>query len=151
MSLPPIIEVEDLIKIFTKKGVLIFDVSNGQNARTNYEKEHLAGAFFVDTNTQLANIKNDLSIGGRHPLPDHKAFAETLTALGITKDSHVILYDDKNGSNAAARFWWMLKSAGHQKVQVLNGGLNQAREKHFPLSSKAEVPQRAHELYPTDQ
>jgi thiosulfate/3-mercaptopyruvate sulfurtransferase len=46
-----------------------------------------------------------------------------LTKLGITNSSHVVIYDDKNGANAAARFWWMLRAIGHEKVQVLNGGL----------------------------
>jgi thiosulfate/3-mercaptopyruvate sulfurtransferase len=55
-----------------------------------------------------------------------------LTKLGITNSSHVVIYDDKNGANAAAaRFWWMLRSIGHEKVQVLNGGLQQAENKGF--------------------
>ena len=35
----------------------------------------------------------------------------------VTKDTHVIVYDNKNGSNAAARFWWMIKSICHEKAQ----------------------------------
>ena len=58
--------------------------------------------------------------------------------LGISKDSHVIIYDDKNGANSAARFWWMLKSAGHNNVQVLNGGIQEAEKIGFPLNSGQE-------------
>lgn len=130
---------------------MIFDASNRNQAKANYEAEHLEGAFFVDLNTQLAAIKSDLSDGGRHPLPRIETFAETLTGLGISKDKHLIIYDDNNGSNASARFWWMLKSAGHQKVQVLNGGLNQAKRKHFPMSSKTEPVKKASEPYRMDQ
>jgi thiosulfate/3-mercaptopyruvate sulfurtransferase len=143
----PIMEVEELLKIYKKANVMIFDVSNGKNAKDNYEKEHLDGAFFVDLNTQLADVKNDLSIGGRHPLPKIETFSNTLTELGISKEKHIIIYDDKNGSNAAARFWWMLKSVGHEKVQVLNGGLNQAKENNIPLSSKPVNYKRATEPY----
>jgi thiosulfate/3-mercaptopyruvate sulfurtransferase len=135
MRISPIIEVEELRRIYKNSDVLIFDVSNSKNARANYESEHLEGAFFVDLNTQLADIKSDLSEGGRHPLPKIETFARTLTDLGISKDKHIVIYDDKNGSNASARFWWMLRSVGHEKVQVLNGGLNQARRNGFPLSS----------------
>jgi thiosulfate/3-mercaptopyruvate sulfurtransferase len=39
----------------------------------------------------------------------------------------VVIYDDKQAGNAAARFWWMLKAIGHAKVQVLNGGLQSAK------------------------
>ncbi len=151
MNKSPIIEVDELLKIHKNADVMIFDVSNYKNAQENYEIEHIEGAFFVDLNTQLANIKRDFTDGGRHPLPDIATFATTLTDLGISKDKHLILYDDKNGSNAAARFWWMLKSVGHEKVQVLNGGLNQAKKNNFPLSSKAEEIKKAAEPYTIDQ
>lgn len=151
MSISPIIEVDELLKIHKSANVLIFDASNSKNAKNNYETAHLEGAFFVDLNTQLADIKDDFSEGGRHPLPPIHVFAKTLTDLGISKDKHVVIYDDKNGSNAAARFWWMLQSAGHEKVQVLNGGLNQAKKYNFPLSSKTERVQTLSEPYQIDQ
>ena len=151
MRISPIIEVSELLKIYKHSDVLIFDVSNSKNAKINYENEHLEGAFFVDINTQLADIKSDVSEGGRHPLPKIESFAKTLTELGISKDKHIIIYDDKNGSNAAARFWWMLKSVGHEKVQVLNGGLNAAKEHHFPMNSNVETIKRASEPYPIDK
>lgn len=138
MQISPIITVQELLTIHKNPQVLLFDVSNGKDAKANYEAAHLDGAFFVDLNTQLANIKSDTAIGGRHPLPPIEDFAKTLSALGISKTSHVIIYDDKNGSNAAARFWWMLKAVGHDKVQVLNGGINEAKKHDFPVSSKQE-------------
>lgn len=138
MSVCPIIETEELLNIYLHSEVMIFDVSNHKNAKSNYENQHIKGAYFIDLNTQLADIKNDLSQGGRHPLPDIKDFAKTLSDFGISKEKHIIIYDDKNGSNAAARFWWMLKSVGHQKVQVLNGGFQQAKKNNFPLSSEKE-------------
>lgn len=151
MKAGPVIEVDELLRIFQKPDVKIFDVSNHKNAKANYEAGHLENAFFVDLNSQLADIKSDLSLGGRHPLPDIKAFAKTLADLGISENDHVVIYDDKSGSNAAARFWWMLKSAGHDKVQVLNGGLTQAKKQKFPLRSGIEIPESTIEPYPVDQ
>ena len=151
MGISPIIEVGELLKIYKNSDVMIFDVSNSKNAKINYETEHIEGAFFVDLNTQLADIKNDFSEGGRHPLPKIEIFAKTLTDLGISKNKHIVIYDDKNGSNASARFWWMLKSAGHEKVQVLNGGLNQAKNNNFPLSSKKENVETLSEPYQSDK
>lgn len=147
MRISPIIEVDELLKIYKNPAVMIFDVSNSRNAKANYETEHIEGAFFIDLNTQLADIKTDISEGGRHPLPIIETFAKTLTSLGITKNKHIVIYDDKNGSNASARFWWMLKSVGHEKVQVLNGGLNQAKENYFPMSSKTEISTKDSEPY----
>jgi thiosulfate/3-mercaptopyruvate sulfurtransferase len=52
----------------------------------------------------------------------------------------VVVYDDKNGANAAARFWWMLRSIGHEKVQVLSGGIQAAIQVGFPTSSEVVIP-----------
>lgn len=147
MRQSPIIEIDELLKIYHQEDVMIFDVRNGNNAKKNYEAEHLSGALFIDVNTQLADIQDDLANGGRHPLPSIETFAKTLTETGITKNKRIILYDDKNGANAAARFWWMLRAAGHAKVQVLNGGLQQAKKNNFPMSSKKEVFLKAAENF----
>ncbi|MBU1371952.1 MAG: sulfurtransferase [Bacteroidetes bacterium] len=138
----PIIQAADLLNLYPSENLIILDVSNGKNAKSNYEKQHLDDAVFVDLNTDLADIKDDFALGGRHPLPDLIAFSKTLSNLGISKSSHVILYDESNGSNAAARFWWMLKSVGHEKVQLLNGGIKEAEKVNFPINDKVEIPKK---------
>lgn len=148
-TISPIIQASELLKLYKSENLIIVDVSNGKSAKSNYDAKHLDGALFVDLNTQLAEIKEDLSIGGRHPLPKIENFAKTLSNLGISPKSHVVIYDDKNGSNAAARFWWMLKSIGHEKVQVLNGGIQEAEKTNFPLSLKTEITNKT-ELYKVD-
>ena len=138
MSTPvsPIIEINELLELYGNEKVIIIDASDGQYNKTNYQSKHLDKALFVDLSTQLANIGGNASKGGRHPLPGNDQFSETLTNLGITEKSHVVIYDDKGGSNAAARFWWMLKSIGHEKVQVLNGGIQEAERTGFPINSE---------------
>ena len=131
----PIISASELLQLYPLDELVLIDVSNGKDARSNYEAKHLDGALYVDLNTQLADIKDDVSVGGRHPLPSIDTFSKTLGHLGITPESHVVVYDDKNGSNAAARFWWMLKAVGHDKVQVLNGGFQEAEKAHFPTNA----------------
>jgi thiosulfate/3-mercaptopyruvate sulfurtransferase len=141
-NISPIIQAADLLKLYQTKKLVIADASAGKNTKLNYQQKHLDGALFVDMDTQLASIKDDAANGGRHPLPTVEQFAETLGNLGISADSHVIIYDDKNGSNAAARFWWMLKAVGHNKVQVLNGGLQEAEKAGLPVNDKIVIPQR---------
>lgn len=140
MRLPisPLIEVDELRTLLENDNLVIIDASGGQSARKNFEAKHLKGARFVDLETQLADIGKDVSIGGRHPLPKTEDFANVIGELGINPQSHVVVYDDKQGSNAAARFWWMLKAAGHEKVQVLNGGIQQAEKQNFPMSAEVE-------------
>ncbi|MCZ4242780.1 sulfurtransferase [Pedobacter punctiformis] len=135
-KISPIISPEDLILLNPENYILI-DASAGSKAR--YDESHLNGALFADVNNDLANV-TDFAVGGRHPLPTFEQFGITIGKFGITKDSHVIVYDDKNGGNAAARLWWMLKSIGHEKVQVINGGFDAAIKAGFKLSAKVETP-----------
>lgn len=151
MKRSPLIEVTDLLKIHKQSDMLIFDVSNSPNARKNFETEHLEGAFFIDLNRQLADIKTDLSKGGRHPLPEISSFVMTLSKLGIEPSKQIVIYDDTNGSNAAARFWWMLRAVGHKSVQVLNGGLNEAKKNGFPLSLIVANPTPTDYLYSVNE
>ncbi len=151
MKLSPIIEVEELLQIYKSPDVMIFDARNSKNSSVEFDTEHIEGAYFIDLNVQLSDIKSDFSDGGRHPLPKIENFATTLTNLGISKDKHIVIYDDQSGSNASARFWWMLKSVGHEKVQVLNGGLSHAKTKNFPLSSRQEIIKKASEDYKVDK
>ena len=139
-NLSPIIKPAALLSLYQNEDLILIDASNGKDAKENYTKKHLEGALHVDLNTQLAHIKKDVSIGGRHPLPSLEEFSVVLTSLGITPKKHIVIYDDKNGSNAAARFWWMLKSIGHEKVQVLDGGFEATVKIGFPISSKKEIP-----------
>lgn len=136
----PIITPSELLDAVQSNAIVLVDATNSPTAYQNYQQSHLQGALFVDVNTQLADIKEDVSIGGRHPLPTVEQFSKTLTDLGITPETWVVVYDDKNGANAAARFWWMLRSIGHQKVQVLSGGIQAAIQAGFPTSSAVEVP-----------
>lgn len=149
-SLSSIIDTTELKKIILNENLIIVDASASENSRLNYENKHIENAIFVDLNSQLADIKNDFAIGGRHPLPDIIKFSETLSELGISPDSHIIIYDEKTSSNAASRFWWMLKAIGHQKVQVLNGGLEAAEKYNIPLSS-AKVEIKRTDLYPIQE
>jgi thiosulfate/3-mercaptopyruvate sulfurtransferase len=147
-NISPIIQASELLDLYKSKNLVLIDANTGINAKANYEEKHLDGALFVDLNSQLADIKEDASIGGRHPLPKIEDFAQTVANLGISSASRVVIYDDKNGSNAAARLWWMLKSLGHEKVQVLNGGFQEAEKIGFPTSSKTEIVTKA-EAYKT--
>jgi len=132
----PLIKSEELLTLLNSSDIVLIDARAGINAEENYKSEHLKGARYVDLNRDLATIDCNPANGGRHPLPSLEKFSKVLSKLGILPSSHVIVYDDKNGSNAAARFWWMLRSIGHEKVQVLNGGLQAAVKAGFPLSSE---------------
>ena len=146
----PIINPEELLQLKDASETILIDARAGINAEENYKNKHLKNARYVDLNRDLATVEKDPANGGRHPLPTFAKFAEALSKLGISPQDHVIIYDDKNGSNAAARFWWMLKAAGHEKVQVLNGGLQSALKIGFPTSAEIGNFQPA-EHYPVSE
>jgi thiosulfate/3-mercaptopyruvate sulfurtransferase len=136
----PLISASDLMKFRHNEDVVLIDTRMGKNIKNIYQQKHLSGALHVNLNEQLSDIKADAANGGRHPLPTTEKFSKILLSLGINPKSHVILYDDKNGAIASARFWWMLKAIGHDNVQVLNGGLKEAEKAGFPMNANIETP-----------
>ena len=135
---PPLIEATELQAFIHDDFVVLIDIRTGPNAKEAYEMNHLKGALFVDLDTDLAEIHENPAQGGRHPLPEIGKFTHFLGQLGISPEKRVIVYDDKSGANAAARFWWMLKALGHENVQVINGGLQAALLCDLPCSSGFE-------------
>ncbi|MET3029125.1 sulfurtransferase [Flavobacterium sp. UW10123] len=134
-----LITAQELIELNATSKIILIDARAGANTFESYQNEHLKGARFVDLNRDLAAIPENPANGGRHPLPSPKDFSKTLSSLGISPSDHVVVYDDKNGSNFAARFWWMMRSVGHEKIQVLNGGYQAALQAGFPTNSGIET------------
>ena len=138
-TMKPIITATELSEIFNQENLVILDARTGKDARENYLEKHIKRARFIDLDKDLAEIGEDTAFGGRHPLPKISKFAETLQKLGISEDSHIVVYDTSNGANAAARCWWMLKSFGVEKVQVLNGGFQTAEKEGVQTNSGEEI------------
>lgn len=141
-TLQPIITVSELQQLLQEENLLIIDAGSGDSAKERYKNEHIAGAFYVDLNDDLAEITEGAASGGRHPLPAPDKFAKVLGSLGISPESRVVVYDDKQGSNAAARFWWMLRAAGHEKVHVLNGVLQSAKAAGITMTRETIAPEK---------
>jgi thiosulfate/3-mercaptopyruvate sulfurtransferase len=116
---------------------ILLDARGGTNALERYKNGHIKGAVYVDLEKELSS-RQDPKFGGRHPLPSPQKFSQVLAQLGVSSESHVIVYDDMKGGNAAARLWWMLRAAGVQNVQLLNGGLQVATEAGIKMSQKME-------------
>ena len=92
-----------------------FSVANG---RANYDEGHIPTAGFADLMGDLSD--DDSPFQFAVPTPEH--FAAAISALGISDDSRVVLYD-ASGSAWAARVWWMLRWIGFDQAALLDGGL----------------------------
>lgn len=134
----PLIEIND--PAFAGANTILIDARGGQDSHQRYLAGHLKNAVYSDLDKHLAAKVTDAAIGGRHPLPAVKEFSALLGSWGVTADSRVIIYDDKSGAFSAARLWWMLRSLGHEQVQVLNGGLQAAIKAGVVLSTEAYTP-----------
>ena len=104
------------------------DTGFGERA---YVESHLPGAFFLHLDRDLSGLMNGHN--GRHPLPDPQLLAGRLGAIGISKETQVVVYDD-DGGMIAGRLWWLLRWLGHDRVAVLDGGFKQWVKEGRPLS-----------------
>ena len=57
-------------------------------------------------------------------MPSIEELQKTFENIGISNDSIVVAYDEGDLSGPA-RLWWILKYLGHEKVYVLDGGINE--------------------------
>lgn len=131
----PLIQAREVNSLIHDGNVVIVDARGGADSWQRYKQGHVPGAVFFDLETDLSDKGVDAAHGGRHPLPAPRDFGAMLGKAGISGSSRVLVYDDKSGANAAARFWWMMKAAGHVPVQVIDGGLTALQDEGIPLSS----------------
>ena len=134
-----IINVNGLLDIFENNGVKILDASwhmpdSGRNGRSEYEKAHIPGALFFDTDTIVAP---DSPLP--HTIPDQATFQRHMRQLGVNNSDQVIVYDN-SPLKSAARAWWMLRAMGHKNVAVLDGGLQAWRAANGPVQSGNTQP-----------
>ncbi|MBK9029672.1 MAG: sulfurtransferase [Propionivibrio sp.] len=106
------------------------DVESGEKA---YAEGHVPGAFFLHLDRDLSGPMNGRN--GRHPLPDPCCLASTLGATGVARDTQVVAYDDAGGM-IAGRLWWLLRWLGHDRVALLDGGINQWMKEGRELSTE---------------
>ena len=79
-----------------------------------YETGHIPGAVKVDWHT-------DLNDPVTRDYVDGEAFAALLGSKGITRDTTVVIYGDKNNWWAAYALW-VFTLFGHEDVRLLDGG-----------------------------
>ena len=146
-NISPLIDAGKVRSLNNTK-VIIVDARGGADAHKRYMEGHLDGAVFMDLETDLSGRGPDAAIGGRHPLPDVRKFGARLGEVGITPSSHVLVYDDKAGANAAARFWWMMRAVGHSLIQVIDGGLKALQQEGYSIVKTPESAGGATSPYP---
>ena len=111
--LPLVVDPKDLKPLLHDQRVFLVDLSNNDS----YAHQHLPGAHHLEFAKLLHSRPPVMGL-----LPPESALGETLSALGLTADHHVVAYDNENGGKAC-RFLWTLEVVGHAGFSLLNGGL----------------------------
>ena len=88
----------------------------GRDGKAEYAARRIPGARHWDLDA--TDDPSDLP----HMLPSPGFFADSMAALGVTSDDHIVAYDGK-GIFSAPRLWWCLRAFGHDRASVLDGGL----------------------------
>lgn len=101
-----------------------------ESGRADYEKSHIPGAVFADVITELSDQNSKY----RFMMPPAEQFARVLSNLGIGSEHKIICYD-QSANTWATRFWWMLRSFGHDNAAVLDGGFKKWTAEGRPVSS----------------
>jgi thiosulfate/3-mercaptopyruvate sulfurtransferase len=115
-----------------------FDLPRPDWGASAYAAGHVPNALYAHLDRDLSGPITPGS--GRHPLPSLERLAETFGRWGIDDDVQVVAYDQGNGA-FAARLWWLLRWAGHQKVAVLNGGFAAWQQAGLPTDTAPGVRQ----------
>ena len=109
------------------------DTGYGERA---YAEGHLPGAFFMHLDRDLSGPMTGQN--GRHPLPDPQRLVDRLSAAGVSDTTQVVVYDDAGGM-IAVRLWWLLRWLGHERVALLDGGINQWIKEGRPQNKDVPV------------
>ena len=79
-----------------------------------YDEGHIPGAIKL-------HWRQDLQDPIERDLIEKDAFEELMAARGVSNDTTLVLYGDKNNWFAAYAYWYV-KTYGHQDVRILDGG-----------------------------
>jgi thiosulfate/3-mercaptopyruvate sulfurtransferase len=129
--LPLIVEPDRLAEHLDEPSLLIIDVPLRAES---YAEGHVPGAVFLDKGRLMR---------GEGDVPCREPTVAQLSALfselGLTRDTHVVAYDDEGGG-WAGRLLWTLELIGHTRYSYLNGGIHAWREAGKPVATEPTAP-----------
>ena len=134
-----LIEEEELVAIIDDPNLRLFDATVVLNpaavesGHDRYLAGHIPGSVFLDH-----GVISDSNSNLMYTMPDEKTLGAAIGALGISRDTPVVVYSTEMLA-WATRIWWVLQYAGHRNVRVLNGGL-QAWKGALEIAENKYVP-----------
>ena len=108
---PVLVTTDWLAEHLGDDGVVVGEVDENPDL---YDEGHIPGAIKL-------HWRDDLQDPVERDLVEKDAFEQLMGSRGISNETTIVLYGDKNNWFAAYAYWY-LKIYGHQDVRILDGG-----------------------------
>jgi thiosulfate/3-mercaptopyruvate sulfurtransferase len=135
---PVLVTTDWLADHLGDEGVVVAEVDENPDL---YDEGHVPGAIKL-------HWRDDLEDPVERDLVEKEEFERLMAERGISNDTTLILYGDKNNWFAAYAYWY-LKIYGHEDARILDGGrqkwIDEGREVTTDVPSPARAPYRAQE------
>src|SRR5437667_11831921 len=129
---PVLVATDWLAEHLNDPGLVVAEVDENPDL---YDEGHIPGAVKL-------HWREDLQDAVERDLIEKDAFEQLMGRLGISSDTALVLYGDKNNWFAAYAYWY-LKIYGHEDVRILDGGRQKWIDEGRELSSETPSPQAA--------
>lgn len=144
MAYTTLISADQLAEHIETPGWVVFDcrfsLADTEAGSKSYRQGHIPGARYIHLDRDLSARITDST--GRHPLPNLNLLSKKLGAWGVSNASQVVVYDDAGGA-FAGRLWWLLRCLGHDRVAVLDGGIQQWKKGAYSITTALPLIQPA--------
>jgi thiosulfate/3-mercaptopyruvate sulfurtransferase len=111
---------------------------DAETSRQRYLNGHVPGAIHVYWLADLSAADTTVTTF----LPNAQEAADRIGRLGITRETTVVAYSD-GGNLYASRLWHVLTHYGHERVALLDGGIEKWEAEGRPLEHGAVHPSPA--------
>jgi thiosulfate/3-mercaptopyruvate sulfurtransferase len=129
---PVLVTTDWLAEHLNDQDVVVAEVDENTDL---YEEGHIAGAVKL-------HWREDLQDPVERDLVDKLSFERLMSERGISNDTTLVLYGDKNNWFAAYAYWY-LKIYGHQDVRILDGGRQKWADESREFTTDAPQPRQA--------
>ena len=126
---PVLVTTDWLAEHVNDDDVVIAEVDENPDV---YDEGHIPGAVKL-------HWRDDLQDPVERDLVDRPTFERLMGERGISNETTVVLYGDKNNWFAAYAYWY-LKIYGHQDVRILDGGRQKWADENREFTSDVPEP-----------
>ena len=129
---PVLVTTDWLAEHLSDDSVVVAEVDENPDL---YDEGHITGAVKL-------HWRDDLQDPVERDLVDKPTFERLMSERGISNDSTLVLYGDKNNWFAAYAYWY-LKIYGHEDVRILDGGRQKWADEGREFTAETPQPPQA--------